>query len=407
MSEVLTREEIYRNIELGQRMYNAGIAISDDVLGELDYENTYLEQIYSQFNMNHVSHTATKLPQSFRAPSGYCFPACYDPGSREYSITGEGGRYYLNDAKGVLFEIFFEKKPKYYDKLTSDGKKMSRVVQYVGKSKITVSYSNECSLQEKGLDCLFCNINATKKTFGELQGLDMKNPKQIAECVKAAYDEGFRRFTVTGGFIPERREVEYYIDVAEAVREETGLEDFRGQAVIGAPLDLDVVDKYYAAGYRSISTNMEIWDKNIFKTICPGKEEICGGRDNWVRVLEYEIGVFGRGRVRSTFVAGIEPKSSLLEGLEYLISRGVVADPSQWNPNPGSALEGHRAPTAEWFYDLALKTYSLYRKYGITHENYYNTINGEETVMDYLFNADGDILPWERERYPSLVRSAA
>jgi hypothetical protein len=407
MATVLTRDEIYNNVELSQKMYNSGIAIGDDILRELDYENTYLEQIYSQFNMNHVSHTATKLPDSFRSPSGYRFRVCFDPGAVEYSITKDDGAYYLNHRGKQLFEVTFEKKPKYYDKVTSDGKKMSKVVQYVGKSKITVSYSNECSLQDKGLDCLFCNINATKKTFGELQGLEMKNPKQIAECVAAAYEEGFRRFTVTGGFIPERREVDYYIDVAEAVREKTGLDDFRGQAVIGAPLDLDVIDKYKAAGFNSVSTNMEIWDKNIFKTICPGKEQICGGRDNWVRVLEYEAKVFGRGNVRSTFVAGIEPKSSLLEGLQYLIERGIVADPSQWNPNPGSALEGHRAPTAEWFYDLALKTYALYRKNGITHENYYNTINGEDTVCDYLFNADGDILPWEKELYPSLARDAA
>jgi MoaA/NifB/PqqE/SkfB family radical SAM enzyme len=406
MAMSLTRDEIYQNVELSQRLYNNGVNISEEILRGLDFDSRYLEQIYSQFNMNHVAHTATKLPDSFRAPSGYRFRFCFDPNSREYSIVKDGGVYVLNHRDRGLFEITFEPKPAWYNRETSDGKKMCRVMQYVGRSKFTVSYSNECSLQDKGLDCLFCNINATKKTFGELQGLDMKNPIQIAECVQAAFDEGFKRFFVTGGFIPERREVEYYMDVAEAVREKTGLEIFHGQAVIGAPLDLSVIDKYKEVGYDAISTNMEIWDPNIFKTICPGKEQICGGRDNWVRALEHEVEVFGRGRVRSTFVAGIEPKQSLLEGLEYLISRGVVADPSQWNPNPGSALEGHRAPTAEWYYDLSLKTYALYRKHGITHFNYFETINGEDTVCDYLFNADGDVLPWERELYPALAGAA-
>jgi hypothetical protein len=407
MSDVLTREEIFRNVELSQRILNEGIYISEELLKGIDFENKYLEQIYGQFNMNHVNHKATKLPDSFRSSSGYRFGVCFDPRSKEFSITREDGKYFLNEGKSRLFEIFFEKKPKYYDKTTSSGKKMARVCQYIGPTKISVSYSNECALQDKGLDCLFCNINATKKNFAEQQGLDMKTTRQIAETVKAAYDEGFRHFTVTGGFIPERREVEYYIDVAEAVKEETGLEDFKGQVVVGAPLDLDVIDKYYDAGFRSISTNMEIWDKNIFKTICPGKEQICGGRDNWVRVLEHEVEVFGRGNVRSTFVAGIEPKSSLLDGLEYLTGIGVVASPSQWNPNPGSALEGHRAPTAEWFFDLTLKTYALYRTNGLTHLDYYNTINGEDTVCDYLFNADGDILPWEKDLFPGLVNNAA
>jgi hypothetical protein len=406
MPEVLTREGIFRSVELCQKLFNDGIAVDDEILKELDYGKAYLEQIYGQFNMNHVSHVATKLPDSFRDPAGYRYPVCYDPRSH-YSITKENDGYVLNDGRRELFKVDFEKRPPYYGKLTSDGKRMETVAQHIGRSKITISYSNECALQEKSLDCLFCNINATKKTFGEMQGVGLKNPKQIAEVVKAAYNSGYRRFTVTGGFIPERREVEYYIDVAEAVREETGLEDFRGQGVIGAPLDLDVIDKYYEAGYRSIATNMEIWDRNIFKSICPGKEQICGGRDNWVKALEYEAQVFGRGNVRSTFVAGIEPKASLLEGLEYLSERGVVVSPSQWNPNPGSALEGHRAPTDEWFLDLALKTYALYRKNGITHENYYNTINGEDTIYDYLFNADGDILPWEKDLYRSLDRDAA
>jgi hypothetical protein len=402
---VLTRDEIFRNVELSQRISNEGIRVDAAILGGLDY-GEYLEQIYSQFNMNKVNHTRTKLPQSFRSPSGYRFRLCFNPGSREFSITREGDKHVLSQWGRPLFEVEFERKPAWYDGVTFDGKKMSRVMQYVGPTKLTVSYSNECSLQDKGLDCLFCNINATKKIFGELQGLDMKNPRQIAECVKEALGEGFRRFFVTGGFIPERREVECYVDVAEAVKEILGADSVPGQVVIGAPLDLDVIEKYKEVGYDAISTNMEIWDPGIFKAICPGKEKLCGGRDHWVRVLEKEIEVFGKGKVRSTFVAGLEPKQSLLEGFERLISMGVVCEPSQWNPNPGSALEGHRAPEAEWYYDLSLKTYALLRKHGLTHVDYYNCVNGENTVCDYLFNADGDILPWERDLYPSLVKAA-
>jgi hypothetical protein len=34
-------------------------------------------------------------------------------------------------------------------------------------------------------------------------------------------------------------------------------------------------------------------------------------------------------------------------------------------------------------------------------------VNGEDTVCDYLFNADGDILPWEKDLYPNLAHAAA
>ncbi|MDR1066265.1 MAG: nitrogen fixation protein NifB [Clostridiales bacterium] len=401
MARALTRDELFRNIDLTERLFNDGIAIDEDILQELDFENSYLEQVHGCFNMNHVTHLKTKLPNSFRDPTGYSFNVTFDPASH-FSITRDSGRYVLQDKGKPLFEIFFQKKPKYYDKLTSDGARMSSVAQYVGRSKITIAYSNECSLQEKGLDCLFCNINATKSSYADLEGLGLKTSLQIAETTKAAYDEGYRRLTITGGFIPERREVDYYIDVAEAIQELTGLEDFGGTACIGAPLDLNVIDKYKEAGYNSIATNMEIWDSNMFKTICPGKELICGGHQNWINVLKREVEVFGKGHVRSYFVAGIEPKATMLEGIQYLMELGVVAIPLQWNPNPGSALEGHRAPTSEWFHDVVLKTYSLLRKNNFTHEDFYVSTNGEETVFDYLFNADGDFLPWEKDIYSQL-----
>lgn len=399
----LTREKLFANIELSERLFNDGIAIDKAVLRALDYDHC-LEQVHGCFNMNHNVHTATKLPQSFRDPGGYSFSVVYDPASH-FSITAEDGRYFLNDGKTRLFEAHFQRKPEWYDKRVSDGTAMSRIAQYAGPSKIIVAYSNECSLQDKGLDCLFCNINATKAAFADAEGLGIKTPRQIAETTRAAYDEGFRRLTLTGGFIPERREVEYYIDVAEAIQEATGLENFNGLACIGAPLDLNVIEKYKEAGYDCIATNMEIWDANFFKTICPGKEAICGGRQNWVDTLLHEVDVFGKGHVRSCFVTGIEPKAATLEGIQFLIEAGVVTVPLQWNPNPGSALEGHRAPTSEWYHDLVLKTYALLRKNGFRHEDYYRCA-GEETIINYLYNADGDFLPWERHIHTGLKAAA-
>ena len=236
---------------------------------------------------------------------------------------------------------------------------------------VGVAYSNECSLKERGLDCLFCNANATKDTYAEKENIQWKNPKQIGETVAEAFkNDGARHVNLTGGFVPERREVDYYIDVAEAIQEETGLEDFNGTAVIGAPADLSVIDKYKEAGFRTIAIQLEVWDENFFKVICPGKEKECGGRQHWVDTLKYAVGVFGRGRVRTGFVAGIEPKERTLEGVETLTKEGIICLTNAWCPNPGSKLEGHRTPTPEWHYDLAQKTYLLHKQAGITYEQY-------------------------------------
>ncbi|MCD7981424.1 MAG: nitrogen fixation protein NifB [Clostridiales bacterium] len=395
MSEAISRKEFYREVELGERIGNDGIDFGEGVLESLDFENKVQEQIRACFDMNHESYVKNRLPSGVRLPSNYRLGVPYRNGA-PFHIELEGGRYLLYDKKNFLYEVTFIEKPAFYNKKTSDGVNMSTIANEIGKTKISVAYSNECALRDKGLDCKFCNINATKDRFAQLQGIEWKNPKQIAETVKEAYAEGYQRITITGGFIPERREVEYYIDVAEEIRDLTGLDDFGGTACVGAPADLSVIEKYKEAGYSAISSNMEIWDENIFKTICPGKDQICGGRQNWIEALKEEVRVFGKGNVRSFFVAGIEPKSTLLEGIEYLASLGVVAIPLHWLPNPGSELEGHRAPKAEWYTDLYQKTYNILKKNGLTHLDLYRSANVENSIFDYLYDMDGDLLPFER-----------
>lgn len=343
------------------------------------------------FDMNHETYTKTKLPTALRLDSNYRLRFTYKHDA-PFSVEHENGKYYLLEGKNLISEVSFVEKPAFYNEKTSDGISMKTIANEIGKTKVSVAYSNECALKDKGLDCKFCNINATKSRFADLQGIAWKTPRQIAETYAKAREEGYESITITGGFVPERREVEYYIDVAEAIQDVTGLADFGGTACVGAPADLSVIEKYKEAGYRAISTNLEIWDENIFKTICPGKDQICGGRQNWINALKREVEVFGKGNVRSFFVAGIEPKSTLLEGIEYLTELGVVAIPLHWTPNPGSELEGHRAPTPEWYMDLYHKTYTLLKKNGLTHLDLYKSANVENSIFDYFYDLDGDHL---------------
>jgi len=53
--------------------------------------------------------------------------------------------------------------------------------------------------------------------------------------------------------VPERREVEYYLDVAENIKNSLGTNEFNGTACIGAPLDFSIIDKYKEAGYVAAS----------------------------------------------------------------------------------------------------------------------------------------------------------
>ena len=385
---------VYRELELKIAINDEGINFDPQIFRHLDLGGRFQEEVICLFEMAYETHVGIKFPSSFRSPHGLIFYLRWDRRS-SYSFIYEKGTYYLAHHGEKLFVVEFLERPNYYNLKTSDGTSMSTIAQYIQEGSVLISYSNECALKEKGQDCKFCNINATKDTYGESEGIGWKTPKQVGEAVAAAYREysdGPRRVNLTGGFVAERREVEYYLDVADAIREHTGLEDFNGTAAIGAPLDLDVIEKYKEAGYRTIASNIEIWDRNIFKAICPGKDQQCGGWDHWLKVLEHEVDVFGHGRVRSNIVAGIEPKDSTLEGIEYLASKGVIGLATVWNPNPGSALEGHRAPEPSWYFDLFRKISAIHRKYGFTYEQIYDCSGGTGILSD-IYRIEDETLP--------------
>jgi hypothetical protein len=392
MSAQKIKETLYAELELKAILNQEGFNFDPAVLRHLDGENRAQEQVQNLFNYNRDADPTLSLPSWLTLPNGLVVSFRQDSRSPN-RLEHDGRDFYAVRPGGDAYRLRLAARPHYYDLATSDGTPMRTVATSNTDGVVFVAYSNECSLQATSKDCLFCNINATKARYGDAQGVKWKYPLQIGETIAAAYREGNRHLTISGGFVPERREVEYYLDVAESIREHTGLEDFNGTACIGAPRDLSVIDKYKEAGYRTLAINIEVWNEHFFRAYCPGKEKECGGRDHWIEALEYGVEVFGRGRVRSNMVGGLESKDSTLEGIEYLTSRGVLANAPPWIPNAGSALEGHRSPEPEWHLDVAKKSYALYRKHGFTWDHLYDSTAVPQTLVHDLYRIDEQVLP--------------
>jgi hypothetical protein len=386
------KSKLWEELKVKSELVAYGVNISKDALVSLKIGKDVQEQVHCLFEMDFEVHDFA-LPSDFNLPFGLSVPFNWNPTS-EYKIVVEKNTFILTKKGHKISEVKFSDRPGFYKKSTSDGTPMSIVGAYYPDGHIFVVYSNECSYKEKDEDCLFCNINFTKDTYAEKEGIVWKKPFQIGETVAAAYKEGSaNHVTISGGIIPERRELEYYLDVADAIKEYTGLEDFNGTATVAAPLDFSNINRLSEAGYRTTAMNLEIWDKNMYQTICPGKARGSGGWDNWVKALEYAVKVFGYGRVRSTFVVGIEPKRTVLEGFEYLSSKGVVAIGSVWIPNPGSELMGHRTPEAAWHLDLAEKNVAILKKNGISYQQVYDSNAGSDTLQHDIFRIQEGLMP--------------
>jgi len=391
-SEIGLKDRLYQELALKAELQTDGLAIDSQTLQFIAPGVKTQESVHCLFAMDFEVYKG-QLPAYFRLPLGLVVPFRWNPKAQN-RLTLDSGRVIVARGDHELSEATFPERPAYYGKKTSDGAAMETIALLGAERQLFVAYSNECSYKEKGEDCLFCNINFTADTYGEREGVFWKSARQIGEV----YAEARRlnlvdKVTISGGVIPERRELEYYNDVAEAIQRHGGVEDFNGTAVVAAPIDLRNIDRFKEAGFRTTAMNIEIWEKGIYDVICPGKSRESGGWDHWRAALEYAVKVFGHGHVRSNIVAGIEPKRSTLKGVEYLSNKGVVATASVWCPNPGSELYGHRAPEPAWYIDLAHKIASIWGKAGFTWANLYDSNAGVETLQHDIWRIERETLP--------------
>jgi hypothetical protein len=358
------KESLYKELELQLDLAIQGISVDVDEIGKL-----------SSSNVDALSTLTDAFPLAYNFVDGKIKGPGFDTGFRQqqdsiYGLEAEDGKpviYKYGKNKIRVGEIEFRNKTRHpsLDQTTRDGVPFHTIASVREDGQVHVNYSQECVLKDKGEDCLFCNYSVRNAT--------LKTPQQVGEVFSTLYEAGVgKHLNLTSGFLYERKELDYYLDVAEEIQNRTGLKEFRATAVVGAPLDFSVIDKYKEAGYFSIRMNVEVWDKNIWNTICPGKRNHCGGWDNWIKALEYAVEVFGKGRVASNIVGGIEPKNSILEGIEFKASKGIIGSASTWRPVIGSVLEGHRSPETAWHFDLQQKIANLYKRYGFSFSDLHN-----------------------------------
>jgi hypothetical protein len=390
------KETLYQELEQQLDLSIHGIGVDADEIGKLDSHYAH--------RLSNISYAA---PLSYKFVGGKMQTPGFDTGFRQqansiYGLEAEDGKpviFKYGKKKTRIGEIEFHEQSYHplLDSITRDGVPFHTIASLRPDGQVHVNYSQECVLKEKGEDCLFCNYSVREAT--------LKTPQQVGEVFSTLYEAGVgRHLNLTSGFLHERKELDYYLDVADEIQSRTGLKEFRATAVVGAPLDFSVIDKYKEAGYFSIRMNMEIWDKDIWGAICPGKRKYCGGWDNWVKALEYAAKVFGKGRVASNIVGGIEPKKSILEGVEYKASKGIVGSASTWRAVVGSVLEGHRSPETAWHFDLQRQIAGIYKRYGFSFSDLHNvtpTAGLAVTIFQIeqeAFDCNGLLTPWQ---YPS------
>ncbi|MBI4334257.1 MAG: hypothetical protein HY673_23620 [Chloroflexi bacterium] len=315
--------------------------------------------------------TAPLAPHALWLPHAFYMPL-YVHTDSPFVLRREAGTLYLYLEEMRLFPVELEKRPAYYSKLTSTGIPMPLIGPHRLQRQVLVEYNAYCHFFAQKAACLFCGILAERALLPSRYGSYFAaSPTEVAEVVEAAYGEGVcSEMQITGGVLPRRAEVPYILEVGRAIQQRMGVSVIPGsQAVLAPPSSLEELEALKAAGWQGVAFNLEVWDERLWPGIVPGKAALLP-RERWLEMLEHAVRVFGKGEVASVLVAGLEPKSSFLAGVEWLARRGIYGVPIPWAPAPGSALEGHQTPTTAWHIDVTVKVLDIWEQYGLNPQRH-------------------------------------
>lgn len=194
--------------------------------------------------------------------------------------------------------------------------------------------------------------------------------QRLGEVLRVAADAGEARHVyLTGGsLLDPADEARRYLPIVETARRAVG-DRLRVTCGSGA-VDRADTKRFREAGADSCCYNLETWDAETFRAVCPGKARSVG-RERWLEALLGAVEVFGAGNVGSAFVAGVElgPPApgmsqdrmveSIVEGATFLLDHGVVPLYSPLWPVEGTAYRPDEGLTPELYLRLEHEIYRL------------------------------------------------
>lgn len=112
-------------------------------------------------------------------------------------------------------------------------------------------------------------------------------------------------------------------------------------------------------GINGLSINMELNNPEYLTRFCPEKAKI--GQENYLKFISLAVDIFGKNKVRSLLIVGIEPLEETLIGVEKLASIGCNPVLSPLFPYG----EANFPPKADLFIKAREKSEEICKKYNI------------------------------------------
>ncbi len=258
----------------------------------------------------------------------------------KYKLVGDKDDVWLADKDdNRICKVTYIHAPKWYGMKTSSGKPTSEVFIDEGERFLHMTYSG-CDYGKCGLGCKFCGCNS---------GIDNPTSDEIAETVHFADGERNYQVCLGGGTrLPIKNSVESFAEMIKKIRAKSPDIPIWVEMV---PPTNEEIKELVSLGATSFGFNIEVFDTNLRKVICPGKGAI--GIDTYIERSKYANELLGGNKIGSTLICGIAPVETIKLGVDELTKNGIHPCILAFRPSEGSEYESLKECDADTFYDCS------------------------------------------------------
>jgi len=298
-----------------------------------------------------------------------------------------------------IAEVVLPKKPPYYGRVFDDGTRYESLVSLV-QDHVAFSVPNRiCQYFLKKEQCLFCDINMNVKQISKYKDKlgdigAVLNPDRVAEVLEIMVKTDdpeipIRAFYMTSGSILKpvkgKTDLDFSLEYVTKTRDRIGRKT--PIVLITQAQPKEEVSILKDAGVTVHNANLEVWDPDLFKWLCPGKSRTIG-RETWIKRVLDSVDVMGEGNVSPNIVSGVEMAQphgfktvaeaieSNRECYEFLMSHGVIPHLDSWCIERESALGDHPTISLDFFIEIDKLWFEIWDKYKMPQVTGYGPMGG-------------------------------
>ncbi|MFQ5427373.1 MAG: radical SAM protein [Thermodesulfobacteriota bacterium] len=231
--------------------------------------------------------------------------------------AGKKGYILTNGSESVAVSILDP--PEFYTRKTASGVRFGDIAVTHG-SYTVITPDKRCGFFKSSAQCRYCAGNFSRDAS------EADAPVYTVEEV----------LETAGAVLKEKASGIIYLSIGFSEGDDGGIKflepyvraiksHFNCLVAVEAlpPASNEWIERAYAFGVDSMLYNLDIFDKELFSVICPGRAGLIG-RQRTLDALKYAAGIFPSGTVASHLIVGLEPPGSTIQGIDFLTDSGVV-----------------------------------------------------------------------------------